>query len=151
MLERRQRNAIVMIVLSLTAIATLHLIVDSRYLGIALVSGSVGLVYVSDFYTPNDNVTYTVSFHGVNFTFMYWIDPLPLVDIDFTVYFLIAFADNSTEEVNIGTGGYWYAIGGATRPINAKTTVDTSPIAGVLYNGYLDSPVGWRFIVSLSN
>jgi hypothetical protein len=144
-----------MIALSLIILVTITLfvIIDSRFLGIGWASNSVGLCYVSEVYTPNDNISYAVSFHEVNFTFMYWTYPRSgLTEQEYTAYFLIEFSDNSSEVISIRTGGYWYAaFPGNTRPIRAETTIDTSPIAGVLYHGYLDCPVGWRFIVRLFN
>ncbi|MHA1965103.1 MAG: hypothetical protein ACXACG_15180 [Candidatus Thorarchaeota archaeon] len=151
-MERRKRNAYFMIAFSLALIAglTLYVVADSRFFGIALVGGGAGLVHASDFYTPNNNVSYEVSFHDVNFTFMYWIYPRDApTDGPYTAYFLIEFKDNSSEVINIQTGSWWLVHGSMTLPLTAKYTVDTSPIAGVLYHGYMDSPVGWRFIVSV--
>lgn len=141
-----------MIVFSLAVITgmTLYVVADSKYLGVALVGGNAGLVYVSDFYTPNNNVSYEVFFHDVNFTFMYWIYPRDApTDGPYTAYFSIEFKDNSSEVINIKTGSWWLTSGWETQPLTTQCTVGTSPIAGVLYHGYMDSPVGWRFIVSI--
>jgi hypothetical protein len=151
-LERRQRKAIIMIAVSVAVIAgsTLYVIADSRYFGVALVGGNAGWVYASQFYTPNNNVSYEVIFHDVNFTFMYWIYPRDApTDGPYTVYFLIEFNDGSSEVISIQTGSYWVVHGSIDLPLAAKYTVGTSPIAGVLYHGYMDNPVGWRFIVSI--
>jgi len=141
-----------MIVFSLAVISglILYVVADSRYFGVALVGGEAGLVYASDFYTPNNNVSYEVSFHEVNFTFMYWIYPRDApTDGPYTAYFLIEFKDNTSEVISILTGSYWTVHGGLSYPLTTRCTIGTSPIAGVLYHGYMDSPVGWRFIVGI--
>ncbi len=139
-----------MIVLSVTIIISMtwFIISDTRYLGIGWAGN--GLSYISDIYTPNNNVSYEVSFHGVNFTFMHWTYPYPAVDETYTAYFLIEFADNSSQVLSFFTGSWWLTSGNMILPLTAKATIGTSPIAGVLYHGYLDRPVGWRFFVSMT-
>jgi hypothetical protein len=128
--------------------ATWYITADTRYLGIGWAGN--GLSYISDIYTPNNNVSYEVSFHGVNFTFMHWIYPRDApTDGPYTAYFLIEFADNTSQVLSILTGSWWSTYGSLTLPLTAEATVGTSPIAGILYHGYLDRPVGWRFFVSI--
>ena len=150
-LERRKRNAKILIAFSICIIVsmTLFLVVDIHYIGVGWVQDHGGLWYVSERCTPNNNVSYIVTFHSVNFTFMYWTYPGQIQDADYTVYFLIEFADNSSTVLSILTGSSLFATQLSTRPLVSKTTIDTSPIAGVLYHGYLDNPCSWRFIVSL--
>ncbi len=153
-MDRRRRNGFIMIVLSVTIIISMtwFIISDTRYFGIGWAGN--GLSYISDIYTPNNNVSYEVSFHGVNFTFMHWIYPsyggAPPTDQSYTAYFLIQFADNSSQVLSILTGSWWVTSGTVSLPLSAEATVGTSPIAGILFHGYLDRPVGWRFFVSMT-
>jgi len=141
-----------MITLSVVLIIsmTLFIVVDTRFIGLGWVGDAGGLYYISDIYTPNNNVSYEVFFHGVNFTFMHWIDdPFDPEGEPLTAYFLIEFPDNMSEVINILTGSWDLTHGRYTLPLTAETTINRSPIAGVLYHGYMDSPVGWKFIVSV--
>jgi hypothetical protein len=149
-LERRKRTSKILIALSIciTISMTLFLVVDTRYLGIGCVPYYGGLWYISERYAPTNNVSYSVVFHNVNFTFMYWTYPGQITDVDYTAYFLIRFADNSSALLNIILGGYWSTYYPGT-PLVSKTTIGTSPIAGLLWHGYLDRPLSWRFIVSV--
>ena len=148
-LEKRKRNAKILIALSICIIlsGTLFLVFDTRYMGVGWVPDRGGLWYVSETYSSNSNVSYTVIFHEVHFTFLYWTYPWPLQDADYTAYFLIEFADNSSTTLSISTGSYWFTAYPSMRPLSSITTIDTFPIAGLLYAGNLEP--NWRFIVSL--
>lgn len=136
--------------LALLSGSILYVIADSRFLGVALVGGKAGLVYVSDFYTPNNNVTYAVTFHNVNFTFLYWLYPEYLPnDSPYTACFLIEFADNSSEVISIKTGDWFSTHWNIHNPLVSVQTEHSSPTAGVLYHGYMDRPLGWKFLVSI--
>ena len=119
---------------------------DPRYLGVGMITETGGMSYVSDIYTPNDNVSYSVMFQDVNFTFLYWTYLSYLTDDYYTAYFRIHFSDNNTEVLNLRTGAY----GDTYRnlPLLVVITVHSSPMAGILYSGYLNSPTGWQFVVS---
>ena len=150
-LQRRKRNAKILVAFSICIMisVTLLLVFDIHYMGVGWVSDNGGLWYISERYTPNDNVSYTVTFHSINYTFMYWTYPGEIQDADYTVYFSIEFADNSSTVLGILTGSSLFTTQPSTRPLVSKTTIGTSPIVGVLYHGYLDNPCSWRFIVSL--
>jgi hypothetical protein len=151
-MDRRRRNIVIAIGFSLTIMIsmTLFLIVDSRFLDVGWIDDAGALANISDIYTSNDNISYSVSFHGVNFTFMHWNYPKSNPpDQLYTAYFLIEFVDNSSQVLYILTGSFWLASGSISLPLTAEATVGTSPIAGVLYHGYMDRPVGWRFFVGM--
>lgn len=149
-MERRKRTAKIVIALSICIIVSmaLFLVIDTRYLGIGCIPDRGGLWYISERYAPTNNVSYSVVFHNVNFTFRYWTYPGQIMDASYTAYFLIKFADNSSSVLSIAIGSYWSTAYPGLIPLVSSTTIGTSPIAGILWHGYLDRPLGWRFIVS---
>jgi hypothetical protein len=147
-MNRKQRVASCIAISSILAASlVVYVILSPRYLGIGLVSQTGGLSHISTVYTPNNNISYSVVFIDVNFTFLYWTYPYPLMDAAYTAYFRIQFSDNTTEVIHLNTGSYW---ANNDWPLSVVNTLHTSPIAGILYSGYLNSPVGWQFIVSLA-
>lgn len=128
-------------------------VLDTRYGGQGWVEETGGLSYVSEFYDPGGNISYTVRFHNVNFTFLYWTYPsgenYTVVDASYTAYFLIEFLDDTNEIISLYTGSWWTTSGSLKRSVFAVTAAHTSPMAGVLAGGYLDNPVGWQFVVSI--
>ena len=128
-------------------------IMDTRTGGQGWVEETGGLSYVSEFYDPAGNNSYTVSFHNVNFTFMYWTYPsgpnYTVFDASYTAYFLIEFLDGTNEIVSLYTGSWWTTSGSLKRALSSVNTEHDNPKAGVLYGGYLDNPVGWQFVVSI--
>ncbi|MFW9769358.1 MAG: hypothetical protein ACFFF9_17025 [Candidatus Thorarchaeota archaeon] len=135
-------------------------IMDTRYGGQGYVEETGGLSYVSEIYYPENNASYTVNFHDVNFTFLYWTYPsgnnYTVYDAPYTAYFLITFhvdtqsnLDVVFEVLTLSTGSWWTVSGYLKRPLTAVTTEHDNPKAGVLYGSYLDNPVGWQFVLSM--
>ena len=103
-----QRTKILaIVVLIVTGIATISLVYlqappDSEYVP------GYGFCYISDTQGANSNSSYSVGFHGVNFTFLYWYWPMYGVMNNVTVfvaeqrvqvYVLIEFSDDYSETV----------------------------------------------------
>ena len=150
-MKRKQIIAICIAISTILAVSSVaYVILSPRHLGIGLITETGGWSHISDFYYPNDNVSYSVVFQGVNFTFLYWTYPLldvtyTLSDAQYTAYFHIQFSDNTTEEIHFYAGDYFAT---NTWPLFITTTTHTSPKAGILHGGYLNKPTGWQFVVS---
>ncbi len=142
--------SIIIILLTSTFGLIWYTISNPRYWNQGWVEETGGLSYVSEIYGPESNASYTINFHNVNFTFMYWTYPYGWLDVAYTAYFLIEFLDNTSEIVTFLTGSWWLTSGSLKRPLFAVAAEHTDPIAGVLAGGYLDSPVGWQFVVSMN-
>ncbi|MFW9814210.1 MAG: hypothetical protein ACFFF9_17235 [Candidatus Thorarchaeota archaeon] len=147
-MKRKRQIAIGILLTTIIIIGLIAFVtMDPRFLGIGMITEIGGLSHVSETYYPNDNVSYSVLFQEVNFTFLYWTYPYPLADAAYTAYFLVQFSDSTIEEINLNTGSYWAE---NTWPLDIKTTVHTSPKAGILYSGYLNKPTGWQFVVGFN-
>ncbi|MCK5266334.1 MAG: hypothetical protein KAR03_12065 [Candidatus Thorarchaeota archaeon] len=145
----KRRYPITVLLLSAVVIVSV-LVIHPQYLGIGFVADTGGFCFVSEPYGPNDNVSYTVNFHNVEFKFLLWYYPPGVSDYHYTVYFNITFEDGTTETLTIATGSWWYTGGGLNRPLSGVTTTHTSPTAGVLKGDYLDNPPRWQFTVSIT-
>jgi hypothetical protein len=108
-----------------------------------------GFCYVSESYAPNSNTSYSIIFREVNFTFLYWLYPWDYVDADYIASFVIEFQGN-IESISFQTGGYWRVTGSVQRSEFTVTATFNFLTAGILAGGYLDNPVSWRFIVSMT-
>jgi hypothetical protein len=64
-----------------------------------------GLWYIAGPYQWTDNKSYSVLFHGVNFTFLYYIDD-GFLDVPLPILIRLAFIDGTNEELSIGVGGW---------------------------------------------
>ncbi len=148
-MKRKQIIASCIAISTILAVSLVaYVILSPRHLGIGLITETGGWSHISDFYSPNNNISYSVMFQEVNFTFLYWIYPDPLItDLDYRAYFSIQFSDDTTEALQFNTGSYW-----ATNswPLYVETTQHASPKAGILHGGYLNKPTGWQFVVSFS-
>jgi len=137
------------LVISLIGFLAYRAYLDPRYWGVGYIEETGGMCYVSEIYDAGDNTSYVVYFHNVTFTFMYWTYPQGAYDADYTAYCLIEFPDNTSEIITFYTGSDWRTSGLLRDPLTAAIADHTSPLAGVLYHGYLDYPCGWQFFVSI--
>ncbi len=141
--------SIIIILLTSTFSFVWYAISNPRYSNQGWIEETGGLSYVSDIYGPKGNASYTINFHNVNFTFMYWTYPYGVMDAAYTAYFLIEFLDDTNEILTLYTGSWWTTSGWLKRPVSVVTTEHDNPKAGVLFGDYLDNPVGWQFVVSI--
>ena len=144
------RGRLIILMLLSIAIITSTLLLHPLYFGVGLVEDNGGFCFVTEPYGPNDNVSYTVEFHDVEFEFLYWYYPPEVYDAAYSVFFNITFLDGTIETLTIATGSWWFTSGGLKRPLFGVTTLHTSPTAGILVGDYLDSPVRWQFTVSIT-
>ncbi|MFW9846367.1 MAG: hypothetical protein ACFFD6_06445 [Candidatus Thorarchaeota archaeon] len=107
-----RRIAVVIIVLVSIAVAV-NAIIDYRLLGIGYVSNR--LCYVSDIQDTNENESYALMFHGVNFTFMYYTLPIyydengtgyAVPDAPSTAHFMLTYPDDAVAYLNLSIGGH---------------------------------------------
>ena len=96
-ISRRQSGAAILVIVCIVA-GTAVILSDIRP-----IYGLQGLWHVSGMYGPNLNVSYSVVFNSVNFTFV-CEEEAPL-DAPIPIHFRITFGDGSFELLNTSVGG----------------------------------------------
>ena len=112
--------------------------------GVVLLPEMGGWCHISGYYGPNYNVSYSVLFQGINFTFLYDSYDFVLTCNPRTAHFRVQFQDDTVEYLNLYYGGF----GGITSPLitySINDTVHVGPQAGILIE---DSAPGWQYVVS---
>ncbi|MFQ5833815.1 MAG: hypothetical protein ACE5H4_13995 [Candidatus Thorarchaeota archaeon] len=125
-IDRRRGIAVVVSVLAVLVVGLL--VINPMYLGVGVVP-DCGLCYISGVQDPNSNATYSVVFHGVNFTYLYSTYPFQVTDMPHVVYFQITFADYAVENLTLSVGGY-VAIH-SSAPLRTNMTQHSHPKAGL--------------------
>lgn len=118
------------------------------------------LTFVSEKYDSSFsgtyNESYTVDFHGVNFTFNYWTYPVSysengtpifITDMPHKAYFTIQFSDGVSENLTISVGGYIGVY--LVAPLMPIVTDHVLPQAGVATASTTEMHGYWVFLVSL--
>ncbi len=135
-IDKRRGIAVVVSIFVVSVVG--FFVLDPMYLGIGVVP-ECGLCFISGVQDFNSNTTYTVVFHGVNFTFLYSTRPYYITDVPDLVHFMISFSDDTVENLTLSVGGY-VAIH-PSAPLRTNMTQYSDPKAGF---GTADTNQLWR-------
>ncbi|MGY5875688.1 MAG: hypothetical protein RTU30_08080 [Candidatus Thorarchaeota archaeon] len=135
-----RRNSILVIIIS---IVVGGILLAPSLLGIGSVPEDDGLWFTIGPYQHLDNDTFSVLFHGVNFTFLYYLNHRYL-DAPFPVFISVEFADGTIEALSLGIGGW-------TLENRVNFTEHTNPKAAVFTTNSPDDILhySWFYAVEL--
>ena len=148
MFRKNLAKTLLLLALALMPIIAL---INAQLLGAVWIPGLGGVAYVSAPYGPNENQTYSVIFHSVNFTYVgSTYDYGNLMDQPRTAHFLITFSDGQKENLTLHYSGF--------KPISRffiryhwTITNHVSPRAGVITGNSEVLFNGWQFLVIPEN
>lgn len=129
------------------ALVPIIALINAQLLGVIWIPTLGEVAYVSIPFGPNENQSYSVMFHSVNFTFLgSTYDYGDLRDLPHTAHFLIIFSDEQKENLTLHYDGF---IGTAVFFIdyNWNITNHVSPRAGVITGNSQVLSHGWQFLV----
>jgi hypothetical protein len=149
----KRRGVIVIFLLVILTIG----ILDSRFLWTGWSPDTGGLCLASQRYGGNANMTYSIMFFGVNFTFLYWTYPSPLegpngttivvMDAPYRAFFKVTFTDGTSENLSLYVGGY-VGIVPFQFPHGVRTA-HSRPSAGVVTGEVWELWGGWQYTVAM--
>lgn len=156
MSSRMRRISLAVIVTAIIVIVGFS-IIDYRFLGVGYVEEFNGLCFISDIQHTNGNVSYSVIFHGVNFTFLFYAPSVPnyidpngttwtVADAPDIAYFLLTYSDGEIEHLAIYLGGY--PLIDPFAPLRPVLGNHTSPRAGVANSYDVQLIRRWVLVVS---
>jgi hypothetical protein len=154
MVSTIRRGLILLIPLVIIVLAGFA-VIDYNYLGIGLVD-EYGLCYISEIEDTNGNVSYTVDFHDVSFTFLHYNLPIYydengtayiLVDAPNTAHFVLMYSDDEVEYLSLSVGGYVPVR--PSSPLRPILGNHTSPRAGVATAFTPELHFKWVLLVSV--
>jgi hypothetical protein len=120
----------------------------SALLGVVWVPEQGGWCFVSGVFGENQNQTYSVLFHGVNFTFLgSTCDFGDATDAPSTAHFRVAFGDGGVENLTLRYDGY-IAIAWLVVHYYWNATSHGEPKAGVVTGNSAALFCGWQFWVA---
>jgi hypothetical protein len=140
--KKRRLIQSVIVVIVMVVVLLGFLVVPGLF-GMVVLPAQGGLCLLSARYDWNDNSSYSVVFHSVNFTFLYSSYPDPrLRDLPYTAHFVVRFSDGLIENLSLLYNGF----GGSS--LHGVVTSHSFPRAGVV-TGNTDELWGaWRFTVA---
>lgn len=104
MIGKRSLTKILLLVVAIVLILGL---ISGQLLGIVWIPALGGLCFISAPFGTNENQSYSVIFHSVNFTFLgSTYDYGNLTDAPSTAHFLITFNDGQKENLTLHYGGF---------------------------------------------
>ncbi len=133
------------------ALVPMIALIRAQLLGVIWIPALGGVSYVSAPFGPNENQSYSVIFHSVNFTYLgSTYDYGDLRDLPKTVHFLITFSDGQKENLTLHYDGL---ISTAVLFIEYhwNITNHVSPRAGVITGNSQVLSHGWQFLVIPGN
>ncbi|NHI90853.1 MAG: hypothetical protein EAX87_15150 [Candidatus Thorarchaeota archaeon] len=113
--------------------------------------------YVSDVQTDNGNVSYSIVFKGVNFTFLYWYWPLfDIIDNEtvyvaeqtVSVFVQVTFVDNASQVLQLDIDSPGGCLIGVDSTLRGVTTDHAHPCAGMATAETWVLHSNWVYIVS---
>jgi hypothetical protein len=116
-----------------------------------------GYYYVSDIQGPNSNISYSIIFHEVNFTFLYWYWPKFVVMNNITafvaeqtvhVHVLIRFSDGSSELLIAYVDSPGSCLIGIDSTLHGVTSNHSNPQAGIASAETEELHSNWVYVVS---
>ncbi|MFX0079359.1 MAG: hypothetical protein ACFE8O_08975 [Candidatus Hermodarchaeota archaeon] len=146
-----RKNLVKTLLLLALAVVPIIALINAQLLGVVWIPALGGVSYISAPYGPNENQTYSVIFHSVNFTFLAsTYDYGLLTDMPHTAHFLITFSNGQEENLTLHYDGF---IGTAVLFIRYhwNITNHVSPRAGVITGNSQVLFNGWQFLVIPGN
>ncbi|MFX0044792.1 MAG: hypothetical protein ACFE8Z_03000 [Candidatus Hermodarchaeota archaeon] len=143
-ISKKRVAAVVVSILVVSVIG--FLVVDPMYFGIGVV-GECGFCFISGVNDSNSNTSYSLVFHGVNFTFLYTTYPYQATDLPFIAHFRISFPDDVIENITLDVGGY--VVVDLTAPLRVAASLHLNPRAAVATANSFRLVGKWIFLVSL--
>ncbi|MGY5875687.1 MAG: hypothetical protein RTU30_08070 [Candidatus Thorarchaeota archaeon] len=134
-----RRNSILIITIF---IVVGGILVAPRLLGIGSVPEDDGIWFTTGLYQHGTNETYSVLFHGVNFTFLYYIY-YGYLDSPFPVLFEVEFSDRAVEVLSLYIGG-WSIVD------RVNFTEHTDPRAAIFNFDTHEQHYSWSYAVAIS-
>jgi hypothetical protein len=117
-----------------------------------------GYYYVSDIHGPNGNISYSIIFHDVNFTFLYWYWPDFVVMNNITVFVaeqtvhvhvMVKFSDGSTEFLIADIDSPGSCLIGIDSTLHGVVSEHSNPQAGIASAETEQLHSNWVYIVSV--
>ncbi len=144
------RKSLVKILLLLAlALVPITALLNAQLLGITWIPALREVSYVSAPFGPNENQSYAVIFHSVNFTFLgSTYDYGELRDLPRTAHFLITFSNGLNETLTLHYNGF-IGISRFFIEYHWKVTNHGSPRAGVITGNSEVLFNSWQFLVIL--
>ena len=141
-MKKRWLRLSVVVVIMMVVLLLGFLVVPALF-GMVVLPAQGGLCLLSARYDWNDNSSYSVVFHSVNFTFLYSSYPDPeLRDVPYTAYFVVRFSDGLIENLSLLYSGF----GGSS--LHGVVTSHSFPRAGVVTGSIDELWSAWRFTVA---
>ncbi|MFX1299598.1 MAG: hypothetical protein ACFFAL_06500 [Promethearchaeota archaeon] len=146
-----KKSLVKILLLLALAVVPITALLNAQLLGIIWIPALGEVSYVSAPFGTNENQSYSVIFHSVNFTFLgSTYDYGELRDLPRTAHFLITFSDGQKENLTLHYNGF---IGLSRFFINYhwNVTNHVSPRAGVITGNSEVLFNGWQFLVIPGN
>ena len=145
-----RKNLVKTLLLLALALVPITALINAQLLGVIWIP-ALGVSYVSAPFDPNENQTYSVIFHSVNFTYLgSTYDYGNLMDMPNTAHFLITLSDGQKENLTLHYNGFT----GMARffiDYHWNITEHVSPRAGVITGNSEVLFNGWQFLVIPGN
>ena len=117
-----------------------------------------GYFYISEIQNDNENVSYSIIFHDVNFTFLYWHWPYSVLDnvtnyfaeVPLDVFVQVTFSDNTSEILHLVVDSPGSCLIGESPELRGVTTSHSQPRAGVANAETWELQSRWVYTVSVS-
>ena len=152
---RGSRKALVIVISVVIVLGFAYILSPVQPASIGYLSNLGGFYHVSEIQTAPSNESYSVIFHNVNFTFLYWCWSIPSINgspipAEQTVYLFVqlSFSDDSVEIIEISIHSSSTCIIGGNPYLRGSVSIHTQPRAGVA-SAYTEELVGnWVYLVS---
>lgn len=154
---RRSQKAVVAIVSLVIVIGFVYILTPVPPTGSGFLSSFGGFYHVSETQGTNQNISYSVIFYDVNFTFLYWHWPLYTVDGNttaivaeqlVTVFVQVTFSDNISEILQIQVDSPASCLIGINYYLQGVTTDYSNPTGGIATAHTEELHSNWVYIVS---
>ncbi len=116
-----------------------------------------GYYYVSDIQVNQGNLSYSVIFHEVNFTFLYWYWPMSWVENntiilvspqEVSVYVQVTFPDGTIENLTIVVDSQGSSLIGISSTLHGVLSTHSDPHVGIATAETWELHCNWVYIVS---
>ncbi len=151
--SRKAKTAVIAVIVLIGGCAAIYSLIPT---GTEYIVGH-GFCYISDIQGPNSNSSYSVEFHGVNFTFLHWYWPLHTVTENLTaiiaeqrvqVYVQLGFSDGYTETICFEVNSPGSCLVGPDPALQIYPSSHSSGLAAVATANTDELQSNWVYIVS---
>ncbi len=152
---RGSRKILVLVVSLLVVVGFVYILAPVQPASTGYLTNIGGIYHVSEIQAAPNNESFSVVFHNVNFTFLYWCWSIPSINgspipAEQTVYVFVqlTFSDDSVETIEIGIHCSSFCVVGSNPYLRGNVSTHSQPRAGVA-SAYTEELVGkWVYIVS---